>query len=106
MSCATVERPTLRRLRLQIGVLRLSSENRRITLSRSDNMKFRIGLWASAGFLVACSWALFAFATFPSTNERMRDVWILVSLTCPIAIVGRHYPISLYAALAANAITY
>jgi len=69
-------------------------------------MKFRIGLWASAGFLVACSWALFAFATFPSTNERMRDVWILVSLTCPIAIVGRHYPISLYAALAANAITY
>ncbi len=69
-------------------------------------MKFRIGLWASAGFLVACSWALFAFATFPSTNERMRDVWTLVSLTCPIAIAGRHYPISLYVALAANAITY
>jgi hypothetical protein len=69
-------------------------------------MKFRIGLWASAGLLVACSWAVFAFATFPSTSERMRDVWTLVSLTCPVAIVGRHYPISLYAALAANAITY
>jgi len=69
-------------------------------------MKFRIGLWASAGFLVACSWALFAFATFPSTNERMRDVWTLVSLTCPVAIVGRHFPISLYVALVANAITY
>jgi len=69
-------------------------------------MKFRIGLWASAGFLVACSWALFAFATFPSTSGRMRDVWTLVSLTCPVAIAGRHYPISLYEALAANAITY
>jgi hypothetical protein len=69
-------------------------------------MKYRIGLWASAGFLVACSWALFAFATFPSTSERMRHVWSLVSLTCPIAIAGRHYPISLYESLAANAITY
>jgi len=69
-------------------------------------MKFRIGLWASAGFLVACSWALFAFATFPSTSGRMWDVWTLVSLTCPVAIAGRHYPISLYEALAANAITY
>ena len=69
-------------------------------------MKYRIGLWASAGFLVASSWALFAFATFPSTNERMRDVWTLVSLTCPVAIAGRHYPISLYEALVANSITY
>jgi hypothetical protein len=69
-------------------------------------MKYRIATWASAGFLVAGFWALFAFATFPSTNERMRDVWALVSLSCPVAIVGRHYPISLYEALAANAVTY
>jgi len=69
-------------------------------------MKYRVAMWASAGFLVAGFWALFAFATFPSTNERMRDVWALVSLTCPVAIVGRHYSISLYEALAANAVTY
>jgi hypothetical protein len=69
-------------------------------------MKYRIAMWATAGFLVACFWALFAFATFPSTSERMRDVWALVSLTCPVAIAGRHYPISLYEALAANAVTY
>jgi hypothetical protein len=69
-------------------------------------MKCRIAMWASAGFLVAGSWALFAFATFPSTNERMRDVWTLISLTCPVAIAGRHYPISLYEVLAANAVTY
>jgi hypothetical protein len=69
-------------------------------------MKYRIAMWACAGFLVAGFWALFAFATFPSTNERMRDVWALVSLSCPIAIAGRHYAISLYEALAANAVTY
>lgn len=69
-------------------------------------MKYRIATWASAGFLVAGFWALFAFATFPATSERMRDVWPLVCLTCPVAIAGIHYPISLYEALAANAVTY
>ena len=75
-------------------------------LVRGGTMKFRIAMWAIAGFLVAGFWALFAFATFPSTNERMQDVWTLVSLSCPVAIAGRHYPISLYEALAANAVTY
>ena len=69
-------------------------------------MKYRIALWGSAGFLVAGFWALFALATFPATNERLRDLWVLVSLTCPVAIAGRHYPISLYEALAANAVTF
>ena len=69
-------------------------------------MKYRIAMWASAGFLVAGFWALFALATFPSTNERMRDVWALVCLTCPIAMAGRHHPMSLYEVLAANAATY
>jgi hypothetical protein len=69
-------------------------------------MKYRIAIWASAGFLVAGFWALFALATFPSTNERMRDVWALVCLTCPIAMAGRHHPMSLYEVLAANAATY
>lgn len=69
-------------------------------------MKYRIALWASAGFLVAGFWALFAIATFPSTSERMLDVWPIISLTCPVAIAGRHYPISLYEVLAANTVTY
>lgn len=69
-------------------------------------MKYRIALWASTGFLVAGFWAILAFATFSSTNERMSEVWILVSLTCPVAIAGRHYPISLYEALAANGAAY
>jgi hypothetical protein len=69
-------------------------------------MKYRITMWASAGFLAAAFWAFFAFVTFPATNERMRDVRTLVCLTCPVAIAGRHYPISLYETLAANALTY
>jgi len=68
-------------------------------------MKYRIAMWASAGVFVAGCWVLYAFATFPST-ERMRDMWILISVTCPVAIAGRHYPIGLYEVLAANAVTY
>jgi hypothetical protein len=69
-------------------------------------MKFRIALWSSAGFLVAGGWALYAIATFPSTSERMRELWTLISVTCPIAMAGMHYPISLYWTLIANAATY
>ena len=69
-------------------------------------MKYRIAMWAIVGFLVAGFWALFAVATFPSTSERMRDVWTFVCITCPIAIAGMHHAISLYETLAVNAITY
>ena len=73
---------------------------------RSRAMRSRIAVWAGAGFLVSGFWALFAFATFPSTSQRMHDAWALVSLTCPVAIAGRYHAISLYEAMAANAITY
>ena len=69
-------------------------------------MKYRIAMWAIVGFLVAGLWALFAVATFPSTSERMRDVWTLVCITCPIAIAGMHHAISVYETLVANAVTY
>jgi hypothetical protein len=69
-------------------------------------MKYRIAIWAIVGSLVAGSWAVFAAATFPSTSERMRDVWIFVCVTCPTAIAGMHHPISLYEVLLANAVTY
>ena len=69
-------------------------------------MKYRIPIWTGAGFLIAGFWHFFAIATFPSTSERMRDVWTLICLTCPVAIAGKHYPISVYEVLAANAVTY
>ena len=68
-------------------------------------MNYRILMWATAGFLVASFWALFALVTFPSV-ERMRDAWFFVCMTCPIAIAGMHHPISLYETLVANAATY
>ena len=69
-------------------------------------MRYRIALWASAGFLVAVLWALFAFVTGAAASAQLREVWPLVSLTCPIAIVGMHHAVSLYEAVAANTITY
>jgi hypothetical protein len=68
-------------------------------------MKYRIAIWAITGLLVAGCWALFAFGTFPS-SERMRDVWPLITFTCPIAIVGMHHSVNLYETLVANAVTY
>jgi hypothetical protein len=68
-------------------------------------MKYRIAIWAAAGFLVASGWAVYFFA-------RNKDLPIepivstLIRLSCPIAIVGSHYPISLYLAVAANVATY
>jgi len=69
-------------------------------------MRYRIAMWALAGFLLAGFWALFAVATFPSNPERMRDMWTVICITCPVAILGMHYPISFYVALVANAVTY
>ena len=69
-------------------------------------MKNRIAIWASAGFMVAVGWALYAFATFPDSNERMRDVWTLITITCPVAIAGKHFPLSMYWVFLANAATY
>jgi hypothetical protein len=66
-------------------------------------MKYRIAIWAFAGFLVAGFWAVLAF---PTAGERMRDVWTLVCITCPVAILGMHHPVSLYEALVANAVSY
>ncbi len=69
-------------------------------------MKYRIAMWAGAGFLVAGCWVLYAFATAPHTNEWMRNVWALATVTCPAMLVGTHFPLSLYWVLAANAAMY
>ncbi|MGB9433305.1 MAG: hypothetical protein WBQ89_13765 [Candidatus Acidiferrum sp.] len=68
-------------------------------------MKYRIAIWAAAGFLVASGWAVyFLVASKDRPIEPMLST--LARLTCPIAIVGSHYPVSLYLALAANVATY
>jgi len=68
-------------------------------------MKYRIAIWGAAGFLVASGWAVYFFIV---SKDHPIDplVSTLVQLTCPVAIVGAHYPISLYSAFAANVATY
>ena len=68
-------------------------------------MKLRIAIWTTIGLLVAGFWSLYPFAAFPSP-DRVREVWPLITLTCPVALLGMHHAVSLYEALAANAVTF
>jgi hypothetical protein len=68
-------------------------------------MKYRIAMFASAGFLVAGCWALYALASTPPVFTSADRVLALVRLTCPIALLS-FYPIRLYWVLLANAVTY
>jgi hypothetical protein len=68
-------------------------------------MKCRIGIWASAGFLVAGCWALYALAARPPALTSADPLLPFVRLTCPIALLS-YYPIRLSWVLLANAATY
>jgi hypothetical protein len=68
-------------------------------------MKNRIAMWAAAGALVAAGWAFYFFLA--NKNQPIESVvYTLARFTCPVAIFGRHYPVTLYSALAANIATY
>ena len=73
--------------------------------SERCNMKYRIAIWAAAGFLVASGWAVYFLV---ATNDRLIEpiVSALARSTCPVVMLGSHYPVSLFAALAANVVTY
>ena len=75
---------------------------------RNGSMKYRIGMWASAGFLVASCWALYAFATTPPAMTSADPIVTLVEFTCPVvfASVHFHFALGLYRSLLANAATY
>ncbi len=67
-------------------------------------MKFRIVLWAIAGFSIAAFWALLLLATAPVQATPI--LWAAVRVTCPIAIAGTRAHIHLFWVLVANAATY
>jgi hypothetical protein len=69
-------------------------------------MKSKIAMWAGAGFFVAGCWAVYALASTPPVLSSGDPLLPLVRLTCPIAILGRFYAISLARVLLANAATY
>jgi hypothetical protein len=68
-------------------------------------MKYRIAMWASAGLIVAGCWGVY-FERASKDNPIEPIVNTLVRLTCPVAIAGRYFPISLYWSLVANAATF
>lgn len=53
-------------------------------------MKYRIALWASAGFLVAVFWAIY-FAMVSKDIPIQPIVHTLASLSCPISLVGEYF---------------
>jgi hypothetical protein len=68
-------------------------------------MKHRIAIWAAAGFLVASGWAVYLLVR--SKDHLIEPiVSTLIRITCPVAIVGSYYPVSLYSSLVANVATY
>jgi hypothetical protein len=68
-------------------------------------LKYRIAMWAAAGFFVATGWAVY-FSTTSQDHPLEPIVSAVLRLTCPVAIVGLHYPVGLYSSLAANVVTY
>jgi len=69
-------------------------------------MKYRIIMWAGAGFLVAGFWALYFFPTAPIAPAG--PMLTLARLTCPVAFASLyfHFPLGIYWTLLANAVTY
>jgi hypothetical protein len=68
-------------------------------------MKRRMAIWAIAGFLVASGWAVYFFVA--SKDHPIGPiVSTLARLTCPVAIIGSHYPVGVRLALLANVATY
>ena len=68
-------------------------------------MKYRVAGWAVLGFLVAAGWGVY----FGMRNKEIPIdpiVSFLARLTCPIAILGSHFPLSLHWVLVANIATY
>jgi hypothetical protein len=68
-------------------------------------MKYRLALWAAAGYLVASGWEVY-FLVAAKDHPLQPIMSLLLRLTYPVAIVGVHYPVSIYSALAANVATY
>jgi hypothetical protein len=63
----------------------------------------RIAAWALAGFLVACGWFLYSWATMPNPNLAR---WTLVAVTAPASLVGRNMPLAYYWFILLNAVLY
>jgi hypothetical protein len=70
-------------------------------------VRYRIAMWASAGFVIAVGWAIY-FAMASKDVPIAPIVETLVRVTCPIAFASFyfHFPVGIYSAFLANAATY
>jgi hypothetical protein len=70
-------------------------------------MKYRTGMRAGVGLLVAAFWAVYFFPTAPIPISSRID-WAITRLSCPIVFASFyfHFPLSVYWAVLANAGTY
>jgi hypothetical protein len=70
-------------------------------------MKYRIAMWAGAGFLVAACWVIY-FAMRSKDNPIEPIVYTLGCLTQPVVLIGSyfHFGMSFYLVILANAATY
>ena len=71
-------------------------------------MKYRVAMWASAGFVVAGFWALYLFPTALPIMQNNPMVWMLARVTCPVMLLGSyfHFGFHFYWVLLANAAVY
>ena len=65
----------------------------------------RIGLWALCGCAVALIWALVFYISGPSNGEYLSHM-VLLAVTAPVALLGRHYAIAWYWSAVINAAIY
>lgn len=68
-------------------------------------MARRMGLWALAGFAVACFWVIFGLFIPRGINFGM---WPITSVTAPASIIGRmaRFPVTWYEFILMNAALY
>ncbi len=71
-------------------------------------MKYRIAMWAGAGFIIASCWAFYALATTPPAITSTDPILTLVEFTCPVvfASIHFHFALGMYWSFLANAATY
>jgi hypothetical protein len=72
-------------------------------------MKYRIAIWASAGFLIACCWVLYSFVIPPDRLVfLMKDpiAEAILFLSCPLVYALRDVPLAFWWVPLINAATY
>lgn len=71
-------------------------------------MKYRIAMWATAGFMIAVWWAIVAIIVDPSVITTNPVAWTLARLTCPLMLAGSyfHFGVRLSWVLLSNAAVY